>query len=164
MRTDPGWLIHQLEVRICFWSSAAWPPTFLYLSFSTLNSSSLWRTDTIVFAKLVKPPVSIKPPLKFIYQGFADISSSREWFEVTAAVHKPNWTQIKDLQQIQVFEFNSILGLIQNVMILDMTTGLKARLTELNQVQNWTTTNIYRSEWTTIIFKEDMIVAGVIAI
>ena len=71
---------------------------FLYLSFSTLNSSSLWRTDTIVFAKLVKPPVSIKPPLKFIYQGFADISSSREWFEVTAAVHKPNWTQIKDLQ------------------------------------------------------------------
>ena len=93
---------------------------FLYLSLSTLNSSSLWRTDTIVFAKLVKPPVSIKPPLKcvwnkqappggggvnrgftkFIYQGFADISSSREWFEVTAAVHKPNWTQIKNLQQI----------------------------------------------------------------
>ena len=93
-------------------------PNFLYLSFSTLNSSSLWRTDTIVFAKLVKPPVSIKPPLKrvwnkqapprgvnrgftkFIYQGFADISSSRERFEVTAAVHKPNWTQIKNLQQI----------------------------------------------------------------
>ena len=39
---------------------------FLYLSFSTLNSSSLWRTDTIVFAKLVKPPVSIKPPLKCV--------------------------------------------------------------------------------------------------
>ena len=37
---------------------------FLYLSLSTLNSSSLWRTDTIVFAKLVKPP--IKPPLKCV--------------------------------------------------------------------------------------------------
>ena len=52
-----------------------------------------------------------------------------------------------------MFEFNSILGLIQNVMILGMTTGLKARLTESNQVQNWSTTNIYRSEWPTIIFK-----------
>ena len=38
-------------------------------------------------------------------------------------------------------------------MILGMTTGLKATLTESNQVQNWSTTNIYRSEWTTIIFK-----------
>ena len=34
---------------------------FLYLSFSTLYSSSLWRTDTIVFAKLNKRPLSIKP-------------------------------------------------------------------------------------------------------
>ena len=32
---------------------------FLYLSLSTLNSSSLWRTDTIVFAKLDKPPRSL---------------------------------------------------------------------------------------------------------
>ena len=29
---------------------------FLYLSFSTWHSGSLWRTDTIVFAKLNKPP------------------------------------------------------------------------------------------------------------
>ena len=36
---------------------------FLYLSFSTFYSSSLWRTDTIVFAKLNKPHVSIKPPV-----------------------------------------------------------------------------------------------------
>ena len=41
---------------------------FLYLNFSILHSSSLWRTDTIVFAKLNtlplsnNPPVSIKPP------------------------------------------------------------------------------------------------------
>ena len=34
---------------------------FLYLSFSTLYSSSLWRTDTIVFAKLNTPPVPRKP-------------------------------------------------------------------------------------------------------
>ena len=51
MWTDPGWFIHQLEVWICSWSSAACPPTFLYLSFSTLLSSSLWRTDKIVWAK-----------------------------------------------------------------------------------------------------------------
>ena len=32
--------IHLLSVRLCFW----------------LYSSSLWRTDTIVLAKLIKPP------------------------------------------------------------------------------------------------------------
>ena len=35
----------------------------LYLSFSTLYSSSLWRTDSIVFSRLNKPPVSFKTPL-----------------------------------------------------------------------------------------------------
>ena len=50
------------------WSGMVYSPTgsfgcttsnFLYLSFSTLCSSYLWRTDTIVFAKLSK-----SPPLK----------------------------------------------------------------------------------------------------
>ena len=31
----------------------------LYSSFSTLHSSSLWRTDTIFFAKLNTPPPSL---------------------------------------------------------------------------------------------------------
>ena len=35
---------------------------FLYLSFSTLYSSSLWRTDTVVFAKWNKLPLLNKPP------------------------------------------------------------------------------------------------------
>ena len=35
---------------------------FLSLSFSTLQSSSLWRTDTIVVFKLNKPPYQISPP------------------------------------------------------------------------------------------------------
>ena len=35
---------------------------FLYLSFSTLYSSSLLRTDTIVFSKLNKPPSPLSPP------------------------------------------------------------------------------------------------------
>ena len=35
-------------VRIWLWSSAAWPSTFLrFFSFSTLYSSSQWRTDKI---------------------------------------------------------------------------------------------------------------------
>ena len=59
MWTDPGWFIYQLEVRIWFLSSASWPKNFLYLSFSTSYSSSLWRTDTIVFCELDKAP----PPL-----------------------------------------------------------------------------------------------------
>ena len=54
MWTDLGWFIHQLEVGIYFWS--------LYLSFSTLYSKSLWRTDTIFCAKLDKPPPPDKPP------------------------------------------------------------------------------------------------------
>ena len=35
---------------------------FLYLSFSTLHSRSLWKTDTTIFTKLNKPPLSNKPP------------------------------------------------------------------------------------------------------
>ena len=35
---------------------------FLYLSFSTLYSSSLWRTDTLIISKLNKPSLSNKPP------------------------------------------------------------------------------------------------------
>ena len=62
MWTDPGWFIYQLEVRIWIWSSASWPKNFSYLSFSTLYSSSLWRTDTIVFSELDKLPISIKLP------------------------------------------------------------------------------------------------------
>ena len=41
----------------------------LSLSFSTLHSSSLWRTDTIVFAKLNNSPVSIKPPPQRCLRG-----------------------------------------------------------------------------------------------
>ena len=37
---------------------------FLHLSFSTLDSSGLWRTDTIIFTKLSKPP---SPPPQRIY-------------------------------------------------------------------------------------------------
>ena len=33
---------------------------FLYLSFSALYSSSLWRTDTIIVSKLNKPSLSNK--------------------------------------------------------------------------------------------------------
>ena len=66
MWTDPGWIIHQLEVPICFWSSAAWPPTFLCLSVSTSYYSSLWTTNTIIFAKLNKSPPSNKPPVSTV--------------------------------------------------------------------------------------------------
>ena len=40
---------------------------FLYLSFSTLYSSSLWRTDTVVFAKWNKLPLLNKPPPPRLY-------------------------------------------------------------------------------------------------
>ena len=46
--------IHQLETLICILGCMT--SNFLYLSFSTLYYSSLWRTDTIVFAKLNIPP------------------------------------------------------------------------------------------------------------
>ena len=38
---------------------------FLYLRFSTLYSSSFWRTDTIVFVKLKKAPSQISLPVSF---------------------------------------------------------------------------------------------------
>ena len=40
---------------------------FLYVSFSTLYSSTLWRTDTIVVSKLSQPPSLICP---LIYSAF----------------------------------------------------------------------------------------------
>ena len=64
MWTDPGCFFYQLEVRIWFWSSASWPKNFLYLSFSTSYSSSLWRTDTIVFSELDKLPLPNKLSIK----------------------------------------------------------------------------------------------------
>ena len=39
---------------------------FLYLGFSTLYFSSLWTTDTIIFAKLNTPPLSNKPPVSTV--------------------------------------------------------------------------------------------------
>ena len=59
---DPGWFIHHLEGRICFLAHGCITFNFLYLSFSTLYSSALWRTDTIIFAKLNKSPLSNNPP------------------------------------------------------------------------------------------------------
>ena len=52
MWTDPGWFIHQLEVWICLWSSAVRLCILVFL----------WRTDTIIFAKLNKFPLSKYPP------------------------------------------------------------------------------------------------------
>ena len=49
--TDPGWFIHELEVRPVVLILGCMTSNFLYLGFSTLYSSSLWRTDLIVFAK-----------------------------------------------------------------------------------------------------------------
>ena len=54
-----------MEVRICFFFFILGCMTsnyMRYLRFSALHSSSLWRTDTNIFAKLNKPPVSIEPP------------------------------------------------------------------------------------------------------
>ena len=76
-----------MTVKLCVdWSGMVYLPTgssdlflffscmtsnFLYLSFSTFYSSSLWRTDTIVFSKLNKPPTSIKSPLKWVRNEYA---------------------------------------------------------------------------------------------
>ena len=68
--TGLGWFIYQLEVRIWFWSSAAWPPTFFYLSLSTMYSRSLWRTNTIVFSILNKPLSPPPHPQRGLNRGF----------------------------------------------------------------------------------------------
>ena len=34
----------------------------------SLYFSPLWGTDTIVFAKLIKPPISIKPPPSNVFE------------------------------------------------------------------------------------------------
>ena len=67
MWTDPGWVIYLLEVRIWFWSSRLHDlqvNTVLYLSFSTLYSSSLWTTDTIVLNKPLVSTESFPPQIE----------------------------------------------------------------------------------------------------
>ena len=65
-----------MTVKLCLdWSSAAWPPTFLFLSFSTLYSSSLWTTDTIGFSIIiVEAPqldgLEINKPPERLNRGF----------------------------------------------------------------------------------------------
>ena len=56
--TDPVWFIHVLGFLVCFWYLTAWPPTtsFIYLSFSTLLFSYLWKTDTVILVNLNKLP------------------------------------------------------------------------------------------------------------
>ena len=64
--TDPGWLIFtNWKIGL---DSDPWlhDLNFLYFSFSTLYSNSLWRTNTIVVSKLNKPPpfqISLPSPL-----------------------------------------------------------------------------------------------------
>ena len=45
-----------------FHSSTGGSDLFMILGFSTLYASSLWKTDTIVFAKLIRSPSQISPP------------------------------------------------------------------------------------------------------
>ena len=77
MWTDPGWFIYQVEV----------PPTFLYLSFSTLYSTSLGRTDTIIFSQLISPsPLSNgletnKPP-RGLNRGFTVLTLGGQYSEI----------------------------------------------------------------------------------
>ena len=59
-KTSCGWFIHKAGSSDLFLILGFVTSHVLYLSFSTLHSISLWRTDTF-FAKLSKPPLSNKP-------------------------------------------------------------------------------------------------------
>ena len=53
LRVDRSTMVH---------SSTGGSDLFMILGFSTLYASSLWKTDTIVFAKLISSPSQISPP------------------------------------------------------------------------------------------------------
>ena len=57
LRVDRSRMVH---------SSTGGSNLFMILGFSTLYASSLWKTDTIVFAKLISSPSQISPPLKCV--------------------------------------------------------------------------------------------------
>ena len=52
-RVDLSWMVYSPDLFLILCCMIS---NFSYLSFSTPQSSSLWRTDTIVFAKLKSPP------------------------------------------------------------------------------------------------------------
>ena len=92
MWTDLGWFIHQLEVWICVWSLALWPPssctctlifTFCIL---VLYGELIWSS----FVELNKPPpFSNKPP---------PISTKHPPSNVLEINNKPPWGLIEHLK------------------------------------------------------------------
>ena len=62
MWTDPGWFIDQLEVRICFWSSATWPSTSCTWTFPLHILVLYGDLIPLSFLNQISPPVSLKPP------------------------------------------------------------------------------------------------------
>ena len=83
----------------------------LYLNFSTLHSSSLWRTDTIFFAKLNKPPPhpqslfsppgglnrGFMVPRYYIFKHFWDSPLVTDMFVGIVRVSKPYFVSLPTL-------------------------------------------------------------------
>ena len=71
MWTDLGYfdaLFTHWKFRFVFSILGCMTSNLLNLSFSTLHSSSLGRTDTIVFAKLNKTPSRMTPPPSNVFE------------------------------------------------------------------------------------------------
>ena len=69
MRIDWIWWIHVLEVQMYLLIFDCMTSNFICLGFTTLRSSSSWRIDTVIFAKLNKPLLPHQTYLKEISPG-----------------------------------------------------------------------------------------------
>ena len=79
---------------------------FLCLSFSTLHSSSLWRTDTIVWAKLNKPSISIS----LLSNVFEIIEDLRYYSSIYANLSFSNLSCLTSVKMWVILCFISILN------------------------------------------------------
>ena len=102
LRVDPSRMVH---------SPTGSSHLFMILGFSTMYSSSLWRTDTIVFAKLNKLPPPPRVCLKQISPpgGLIEDFNKRNCLPVNElninGVTKKNlrfWTKISFLERVSI--------------------------------------------------------------
>ena len=67
MWTAPGWFIHQLDVQICFWSSAAWPQVLVLEVFHFVFWFFLNKLNKHPASPFKKAPITYKLPLKSVW-------------------------------------------------------------------------------------------------
>ena len=122
MFTDPIWFIHVLEVQIIF---SCMSSNFMLLSFSSLHSTSFWKIDTIIFAKIIwiiwifvstvsftfhQTLVQQLPQGRYPQVSFVSCEYSRLSLTDTSTRWTPRWNRYLELVPAFLYSLNLTLN------------------------------------------------------